>query len=282
MAGRTVTNLSEENAFGQLLEGMVKQLLLAPPYIYGYEYPLPSGDPCWVVHVNIAARQEPTPGQKIDFRVARATWECAVEEALRKALSDVAYYYRRDLVDTVYRYFPQSESSTFCAPRCTIEELDQTIAMTTILVQALENRVGNKSLQVDAMLEEKKKILQEIQQLRAQTQQAPDADIGTSRPRRLRKTARKTVIRRRAYFRTSWYDDQPFGFSPPPPHSPVKKQIESKGENSVSEEEPMEMEPEPSEHSMDDTAQSKFTLTFAKASDFPGPCPYGFCGWLDD
>ena len=282
MAGRTVTNLSEENAFGQLLEGIMKELQLAPPYIYGYEYPLPSGDPCWVVHVNIAARQEPTPGQKIDFRVARATWECAVEEALRKALTDVAYYYRRDLVNTSYRYFPQSESSTFCAPRCTIEELDQTIAMTTVLVQALENRAGNKSLQVDAMLEEKKKILQEIQQLRAQIQEAPDADIGTSKPRRsrLRKTARKTVIRRRAYFRTTWYDDQPFGFppSPPAPDQPT----ESQAENAVSEEEPMEMEPEKSEQSMDDTAQSKFTLTFASAADYPHPCPYGFCGWLDD
>jgi len=262
----------------------MKELQLAPPYIYGYEYPLPSGDPCWVVHVSIAARLEPTPGQKIDFRVARATWECAVEEALRKALTDVAYYYRRDLVNTSYRYFPQSESSTFCAPRCTIEELDQIITMTAVLVQALENRAGNKSFQVDAMLEEKKKILQEIQQLRAQIQEAPDADIGTIKPRRsrLRKTARKTVIRRRAYFKTSWYDDQPFGLPPSPPPSPIKKMVESKGENSVSEEEPMEMEPEKAEESTDDTAQSKFTLTFASAADYPGHCPYGFCGWLDE
>ena len=44
----------------------------------------------------------------------------------------------------------------------------------------------------------------------------------------------------------------------------------------------MEVEMYHSDESMDDTAESKFTLTFAKASDCPGPCPFGHCGWLDD
>jgi len=102
------------------------------------------------------------------------------------------------------------------------------------------------------------------------------------RPRR-RVTARKSVVRRRAYFQLNWRDE-PLVFDPPSPTpapAPVPV-VESLAENSASEEEPMEMEPEKAEESTDDTAQSKFTLTFAKASDFPGPCPYGFCGWLDD
>ena len=267
---------------GQLLDGMMKELQLAPPLMYGYQLRRLSDDLGWVVHVTIPARVEPTPGPRIEFHLPRATWECAEEEALRKALTDIAHYYRRDLADTVYRYFPQSESPAFCAPRCTLEELDQTIAMTTVLVQALENRVMSESLQADAMLKEKKKILQEIQELRAQIPKAPDADIGTSQPRRprLRKNARKTVIHRRACYKTSWDDFQPFALPPSPP-APVQ-QPESQAENSVPEEEPMEVEMYHSEESMDDTAESKFTLTFAKASDYPGPCPYGHCGWLDD
>ena len=117
--------------------------------------------------------------------------------------------------------------------------------------------------------------------------QIPEPDNGTIRRRRprTRMTARKSVICRRAYFKLHWNDDPLVSdppSPPPPPQSPVKKLIESKTENSVSEEEPLEMEPEPSEQSMDDTAQSKFALTFASAADYPGPCPYGNCGWLDD
>ena len=220
MAGRSV---NMESAFGQLLDGMMKALQLAPPLMYGYPLRSLSDGFDWVVHVTIPARVERTPGPKIEFHLPRATWECAEEEALKKALTDIAHYYRRDLADTVYRYFPQSESPTLCAPRCTLEELDQTIAMTTVLVQALENRVMSESLQADAMLKEKKKVLQEIQKLRAQIPKAPDADIGTSQPRRLRlrKNARKTVIHRRAYFRTSWDDYQPFALPPSPP-APVQ------------------------------------------------------------
>ena len=113
--------------------------------------------------------------------------------------------------------------------------------------------------------------------------QVPEPDVAPVRRRgaRTRTTARKSVLCRRAYFKLSC-SDEPQLSHPPPPPSPIKKVIESRAENSVSEEEPMEMEPELSEQSLDDTAQSKFTLTFAKASDFPGPCPYGFCGWLDE
>ena len=139
--------------------------------------------------------------------------------------------------------------------------------------------VEDESLLADTMVEEQQ-MSPEPQKLIVRFQVAPEPDIGTIKPRRsrLRKTARKTITRRRA-IDISWYE----GFdSPPPPPSPIKKLIESKGENSVSEEEPMEMEPEPSEQSMDDTAQSKFTLTFASAADYPGPCPHDSCGWLDD
>ena len=109
MAGRIVTNLSEEKAFGQLLEGMMKELQLAPPYMYGYQYLLPSDNLGWIVHVDIAARVEPTPGPKVEFRVVKGTWERAVEEATRQALADIALSYRRDLANTPYRFFPKEE-----------------------------------------------------------------------------------------------------------------------------------------------------------------------------
>ena len=147
---------------------------------------------------------------------------------------------------------------------------------------AKETSVETKSLQADTQ-EKEEEMSPEPQKLIVRFQVAPEPDIGTIKPRhsRLRKTARKTITRRQA-IDINWYEG-PLGFDPlPPPPSPIKKQIESKGENSVSEKEPMEMEPEPSEQSMDDTAQSKFTLTFASAAEYPGPCPHGNCGWLDD
>ena len=145
-----------------------------------------------------------------------------------------------------------------------------------------ETSVESEHLLADAIAEEEK-MSPEPQKLTVRFQVAPEPDIGTIKPRRtrLRKTARKTITRRQA-IDISWYEG-PLGFdSPLPPPSPIKKMIESKGENSVSEKEPMEMEPEPSDQSMDDTAQSKFTLTFASAADYPGPCSHGSCGWLDD
>ena len=74
--------------------------------------------------------------------------------------------------------------------------------------------------------------------------QVPETDVAPVRRRgaRTRMTARKSVPCRRAYFKLR-YSDEP-QLSDPPPPSPIKKVVESRAENSVSEEEPMEMEPE--------------------------------------
>ena len=136
------------------------QLQLAPPYIYGYEYPLPNGEPGWIVTVDIAARVEPTPGQKIKFRATGDTWRDAVEQAAQQALAAVADTYRRDLTDTPYRYFPRKCSSfTMSAPHCTDTEIDETITMMITYVQALKDRAKNKKYEADNLMMEKRVML---------------------------------------------------------------------------------------------------------------------------
>jgi hypothetical protein len=235
MFSRTVAVLAEESAFGQLLVEIMKYLQLTPPRVYAYDHSLHNGNSCWYVEVDIAARLEPTPGQKIEIRVDGGVYKDTVEQAVQKALTEVARVYRRDLVSTPY----------------------------LTMVEALESRARDLQRESDLRMKEqeqmKEKMQKEIRELKAQIPKAPGA-VPLCRLR-LRTTARKRVIRDRVQFNVVW-DDEPLSTEPSLPSPtplPLPAPVQQEEEE---EEEPMEREWYSSEDSLEDTARSRFSVNF--------------------
>ena len=194
-------------------------LRLPAPTIYGYDAPLPTGVPRWIIHMMVDVRQDCDIGRQVNFRVAGRSWRDTLEQAVLQAVSQLAWIYRRELADTPYRLFPRRTSSgVLCAPRSFDAEHDETLYQMIVHAHCLETRNGELHQEVDALWRDKKRHLKEIQDLRAQIPADKSAKVSRSNPRGYwtRGRARKSVIMRYERVSVELQHDAPLLINEPP------------------------------------------------------------------